>query len=215
MALLDASGLPRPRMNADLAVRGRFFEVDCLWERERVAVELDGGAVHRHQEGLPGRPRTRPDPLAEGWRPIASPGIRSGTNSRRSPRPADGARAAEPSLTAARQAGLRRPGGRRPRSTLYQWIGSSSTTTCAMRRRRGPAADGAFTGAAGGAACGDLSRISCTVADGPDRRRHLRRRGLRGHPRRHRRRRRDDRRRDGARGRPDRHRRQSKPRSAA
>ncbi|HKO39418.1 MAG TPA: tRNA 2-thiouridine(34) synthase MnmA [Solirubrobacterales bacterium] len=32
--------------------------------------------------------------------------------------------------------------------------------------RRGPAADGAFTGAAGGAACGDLSRISLTVVDG-------------------------------------------------
>ncbi|HEX5989356.1 MAG TPA: tRNA 2-thiouridine(34) synthase MnmA [Solirubrobacterales bacterium] len=32
--------------------------------------------------------------------------------------------------------------------------------------RFGPAADGAFTGAAGGAACGDLSRISLRVADG-------------------------------------------------
>jgi tRNA-uridine 2-sulfurtransferase len=32
--------------------------------------------------------------------------------------------------------------------------------------RRGPAAEGAFTGAAGGAACGDLSRISFNVADG-------------------------------------------------
>jgi tRNA-specific 2-thiouridylase len=32
--------------------------------------------------------------------------------------------------------------------------------------RRGPALNGAFTGAAGGAACGDLSRISFTVADG-------------------------------------------------
>jgi tRNA-specific 2-thiouridylase len=32
--------------------------------------------------------------------------------------------------------------------------------------RRGPAVGGAFTGAAGGAACGDLSRISFTVADG-------------------------------------------------
>src|SRR5829696_8149073 len=32
--------------------------------------------------------------------------------------------------------------------------------------RRGPAPDGAFTGAAGGAACGDLSRISLRVADG-------------------------------------------------
>ena len=51
------------------------------------------------------------------------------------------------------------------------------STLCPMNRelfehylgdesRRGPAADGAFTGAAGGAACGDLSRISLTVAEG-------------------------------------------------
>jgi tRNA-specific 2-thiouridylase len=33
------------------------------------------------------------------------------------------------------------------------------------RSRRGPAPDGAFTGAAGGAACGDLSRISLTIED--------------------------------------------------
>src|SRR4051794_38937910 len=32
--------------------------------------------------------------------------------------------------------------------------------------RRGPVAEGAFTGAAGGAACGDLSRISFSVAEG-------------------------------------------------
>jgi tRNA-specific 2-thiouridylase len=32
--------------------------------------------------------------------------------------------------------------------------------------RRGPAVDAAFTGAAGGAACGDLSRISFTIEDG-------------------------------------------------
>jgi len=32
--------------------------------------------------------------------------------------------------------------------------------------RLGPAVDGAFTGAAGGAACGDLSRVSFTVAEG-------------------------------------------------
>ncbi|MFN8218198.1 MAG: tRNA 2-thiouridine(34) synthase MnmA [Solirubrobacterales bacterium] len=32
--------------------------------------------------------------------------------------------------------------------------------------RRGPAVESAFTGAAGGAACGDLARISFTVADG-------------------------------------------------
>ena len=32
--------------------------------------------------------------------------------------------------------------------------------------RRGPSTDDAFTGAAGGAACGDLSRLSLTVEDG-------------------------------------------------
>jgi tRNA-specific 2-thiouridylase len=32
--------------------------------------------------------------------------------------------------------------------------------------RRGPVPEGAFTGAAGGAACGDLSRVSLTVVDG-------------------------------------------------
>ncbi|MGE5406987.1 MAG: DUF559 domain-containing protein [Syntrophothermus sp.] len=44
--LLDAHGLPRPRLNAAIAVRGRFFEVDALWARQRLAVELDGAALH-------------------------------------------------------------------------------------------------------------------------------------------------------------------------
>jgi very-short-patch-repair endonuclease len=39
-------GLPAPRRNAHIEVRGRFFEVDCLWPRQRVIVELDGRAVH-------------------------------------------------------------------------------------------------------------------------------------------------------------------------
>ena len=34
------------------------------------------------------------------------------------------------------------------------------------RSRLGPAEDGAFTGAAGGAACGDLSRVSLAIEDG-------------------------------------------------
>lgn len=68
LALIDAYGLLRPRMNADLALRGRFFEIDCLWERERVALELDGRGVH----GTPKRfesDRQRDRILvAEGWR---------------------------------------------------------------------------------------------------------------------------------------------------
>ncbi len=47
LALIDRFGLPRPRLNAHLAVRGRFFEIDCLWEDRRLAVELDGRAAHR------------------------------------------------------------------------------------------------------------------------------------------------------------------------
>lgn len=46
LALVDAYGLPRPRMNAPLSLRGRFIEVDALWERHRLAVELDSRGVH-------------------------------------------------------------------------------------------------------------------------------------------------------------------------
>lgn len=46
LALIDIHGLPRPRMNADLSLRGRFFEVDALWENHRFAVELDSRGVH-------------------------------------------------------------------------------------------------------------------------------------------------------------------------
>jgi hypothetical protein len=46
LALIDRFELPRPRTNAHLAVRDRFYEVDCLWEDRNVAIELDGGAAH-------------------------------------------------------------------------------------------------------------------------------------------------------------------------
>jgi hypothetical protein len=46
VALLGAHGLPRPRLNATVSVRGRFFEVDCLWADRRLIVELDGRAMH-------------------------------------------------------------------------------------------------------------------------------------------------------------------------
>jgi len=46
LALVDRFALPRPRLNAHLAVRDRFFEIDCLWDDPKVAIELDGGGAH-------------------------------------------------------------------------------------------------------------------------------------------------------------------------
>jgi very-short-patch-repair endonuclease len=34
-------------MNAHVHLRGRFYEIDCFWEERGVAIELDGGAVHK------------------------------------------------------------------------------------------------------------------------------------------------------------------------
>jgi very-short-patch-repair endonuclease len=46
LALADRFELPRPRMNVHVALRGRFYEIDCFWEDRKVAIELDGGGAH-------------------------------------------------------------------------------------------------------------------------------------------------------------------------
>lgn len=69
-ALLAKTDLPRPRRNADVAVRGRFFNVDCLWAEQRVIVELDGAAVHGTRRAFE-RDREKDRLLmADGWRVV-------------------------------------------------------------------------------------------------------------------------------------------------
>jgi hypothetical protein len=65
---IDDHGLPRPRRNADLAVRGRFFEVDCLWPAQRLIVELDGRAVHGTRQAFEADRERDRLLLADGWR---------------------------------------------------------------------------------------------------------------------------------------------------
>jgi very-short-patch-repair endonuclease len=67
-AFLDAHELPRPRLNADLAVAGRFFSVDCLWPDQRLIVELDGRAVHGTARAFEADRERDRLLLVEGWR---------------------------------------------------------------------------------------------------------------------------------------------------
>jgi very-short-patch-repair endonuclease len=70
LAALDGTDLPRPRLNADVTVRGRFFEADCLWVEQRVIVELDGRAAHGTRRAFE-RDRERDRLLqADGWRVV-------------------------------------------------------------------------------------------------------------------------------------------------
>jgi very-short-patch-repair endonuclease/predicted transcriptional regulator of viral defense system len=68
--LIDEYALPWPRFNADLFVRGRHVNADCLWQEARLIVELDGGAVHRTPRAFE-EDRERDRVLtAEGWKVI-------------------------------------------------------------------------------------------------------------------------------------------------
>jgi very-short-patch-repair endonuclease len=68
LALIDAHGVSRPRMNADISVRGRFFQIDALWEREKVAVELDSRSVHGTKKRFESDRQRDRILVAEGWK---------------------------------------------------------------------------------------------------------------------------------------------------
>lgn len=67
VAILAGTHLPPPRRNAHVAVRGRFFEADCLWADQRLIVELDGRAAHGTRRAFE-RDRERDRLLqSDGW----------------------------------------------------------------------------------------------------------------------------------------------------
>jgi very-short-patch-repair endonuclease len=70
VALVDRHELPRPRLNAALHLRGRFLEVDCLWQLQRLAVELDGRAVHGTRRSFEADRERDRILVTEGWRPV-------------------------------------------------------------------------------------------------------------------------------------------------
>lgn len=70
ITFLDERRLPRPETNVVLEVAGRTYEVDCLWQKQRLIVELDGRATHGTQAAFEAdRERDRALQVA-GWRVI-------------------------------------------------------------------------------------------------------------------------------------------------
>jgi very-short-patch-repair endonuclease len=47
LELCRRAALPRPRLNMHMPIDGTLLELDALWPRERLVVELDGAAAHR------------------------------------------------------------------------------------------------------------------------------------------------------------------------
>jgi hypothetical protein len=65
---LDLYGLPRPRLNATLPVRGRLLRPDCMWPEQRVLVELDGRGAHGTERAFQSDRKRDRVLLVEGWR---------------------------------------------------------------------------------------------------------------------------------------------------
>ena len=68
VAVIDAHGLPRPRLNGTLSLRGRLLEPDAMWPAARLQVELDSRAVHGTRRAFEGDRQRDRILLAEGWR---------------------------------------------------------------------------------------------------------------------------------------------------
>jgi Protein of unknown function (DUF559) len=69
-ALLARTDLPQPALNALLDIDGDKIEADCLWRKQRLIVELDGGQSHETRAAFEAdRERDRRLQVA-GWRVV-------------------------------------------------------------------------------------------------------------------------------------------------
>ena len=125
--MVDAHGVPRPRMNADLSLRGRFFEVDALWERRRVAVELDSRGVHGTKKRFESDRQRDRILVAEGYRTMRV------TWRQLHEEPDE--------IVADLKSALRQPGHHPPLPALWGWVMARRTEA---RFTLGPYGAGAF-----------------------------------------------------------------------
>ncbi|HEY5707852.1 MAG TPA: DUF559 domain-containing protein [Solirubrobacterales bacterium] len=70
LPFLDRLGLPRPHLNARLQVCGEWLEVDCLWRKERLVVELDSRAAHETRAAFEADRERDRSLQSEGWRAV-------------------------------------------------------------------------------------------------------------------------------------------------
>jgi hypothetical protein len=67
LTFLDKAGLPRPRTNVWLQVGDDWIEVDCVWDEQRLIVELDSRAYHRSGQAFERDRRRDRALLVRGW----------------------------------------------------------------------------------------------------------------------------------------------------
>jgi very-short-patch-repair endonuclease len=67
---LTERALPRPEHNAPLRIGRRWIEVDCLWRAQRVALELDGRAVHGTRAAFESDRLRDRELVVAGWTPV-------------------------------------------------------------------------------------------------------------------------------------------------
>jgi very-short-patch-repair endonuclease/predicted transcriptional regulator of viral defense system len=70
LAAVRHASLPSPEVNAALVVSGHSYEIDFLWRKERLAVELDGSAAHGTRAAFEADRQRDRILSAAGWRPV-------------------------------------------------------------------------------------------------------------------------------------------------